>query len=41
MKGQLLHALKRTTLKFKFSLCSKRFRPSSPRTLGREQQKKE
>ena len=37
----VLHALERTTIKFKFSLCSKRFRASSSRTLGREQKKKE
>ena len=36
----VLHAMERTTIKFKFSLCSKRFRASSSRTLGREQKKK-
>ena len=36
----VLHALERTTIKFKFSLCSKRFRASSSRTLGREQKKR-
>ena len=36
----VLHAMERTTIKFKFSLCSKRFRASSSRTLGREQKKR-
>ena len=35
----VLHAMERTTIS-KFSLCSKRFRASSSRTLGREQKKK-
>ena len=34
----VLHAMERTTIKFKFSLCSKRFRASS--SLGREQKKR-
>ena len=35
-----MHALERTTVKFTFSLCNKRFRTSSSRTLGREQKKR-